>query len=157
MALYTTSLDNTLDRALLPPATKLGQGYVFTGACDSVNRGRGVHHTPRSRHPPRADPPEQTPPLEQTPRSRHPPEQTPQSRPPWSKHPPSRHPHPPLAVSMLSDTVNARAVRILLECNLVIIVIVSDLFQIDGRSSLLPPLRAFTCIFRLNAVNCPGV
>ena len=32
----------------LPPATKLGQGYIFTGVCDSVNgggcllRGRGV-------------------------------------------------------------------------------------------------------------------
>ena len=24
---------------ILPPATKLGQGYVFTGVCDSVNRG----------------------------------------------------------------------------------------------------------------------
>ena len=24
---------------LLPPATKLGQGYVFTGVCDSVHRG----------------------------------------------------------------------------------------------------------------------
>ena len=24
---------------LLPPATKLGQGFVFTGVCDSVNRG----------------------------------------------------------------------------------------------------------------------
>ena len=24
---------------LLPPATKLGQGYIFTGVCDSVNRG----------------------------------------------------------------------------------------------------------------------
>ena len=48
---------------------------------------------PRSRHPPRADTPwEQTPPLEQTP--------SPQS--------------------MLGDTVNARAVRILLECNLVL-------------------------------------
>ena len=23
----------------LPPATKLGQGYIFTGVCDSVNRG----------------------------------------------------------------------------------------------------------------------
>ena len=23
---------------LLPPATKLGQGYIFTGVCDSVNR-----------------------------------------------------------------------------------------------------------------------
>ena len=31
---------------LLPPATKLGQGYIFTGVCDSVRRGgvcsRGV-------------------------------------------------------------------------------------------------------------------
>ena len=31
---------------LLPPATKLGQGYIFTGICHSVNRGvpgpRGV-------------------------------------------------------------------------------------------------------------------
>ena len=26
---------------LLPPATKLGQGYVFTGVCDSVHRGGG--------------------------------------------------------------------------------------------------------------------
>ena len=25
--------------ALLPPATKLGQGYIFTGVCDSVHRG----------------------------------------------------------------------------------------------------------------------
>ena len=24
---------------LLPPATKLGQGYIFTGVCHSVNRG----------------------------------------------------------------------------------------------------------------------
>ena len=27
---------------LLPPATKLGQGYVFTGVCDSVHRGACV-------------------------------------------------------------------------------------------------------------------
>ena len=26
---------------LLPPATKLGQGYIFTGVCHSVNRGGG--------------------------------------------------------------------------------------------------------------------
>ena len=26
---------------LLPPATKLRQGYVFTGICDSVHRGEG--------------------------------------------------------------------------------------------------------------------
>ena len=27
------------DKSLLPSATKLGQGYVFTGVCDSVHRG----------------------------------------------------------------------------------------------------------------------
>ena len=26
---------------LLPPATKLGQGYIFTGVCDSVHGGGG--------------------------------------------------------------------------------------------------------------------
>ena len=30
------------DKSLLPPATKLGQGYVFTGVCDSVHRGACV-------------------------------------------------------------------------------------------------------------------
>ena len=82
---------------------KLGQGYVFTGMCDSVHR-EGVclsawwdaTHTPlgadtplgsrhpspqrqtppRSRHPPGADPPEaDTPPGAEPPRSRHPPEE----------------------------------------------------------------------------------
>ena len=28
--------------SFLPPATKLGQGYIFTGVCDSVHRGVGV-------------------------------------------------------------------------------------------------------------------
>ena len=79
--------------ALLPAATKLGQGNVFTGVCDSVHRvgvSASVHagadtpqsrhpleqQPPRSRHPPRAD----TSPWEQTPH----PEQTPPpgSRPP---------------------------------------------------------------------------
>ena len=27
---------------LLPPATKLGQGYIFTGVCDSVHGGGGA-------------------------------------------------------------------------------------------------------------------
>ena len=37
---------------LLPPATKLGQGYVFTGVCDSVNRGEGVWDTTPGQTPP---------------------------------------------------------------------------------------------------------
>ena len=147
---------------LLPPSTKLGQGYVFTGVCDSVHRGGclpqcmlGCHTPPRSRHPPgtrytawdqgpgkppgtRYTPPPGpgTPPWEQTlPRDQvHPPwEQTPPGpgTPPWEQTLPRDQVHPPLGAdtpwsrppppvqSMLEDTVNARAVRILLECNLV--------------------------------------
>ena len=60
-------------------------------------------HPPRSRHPPGSRPPgEQTPPQADTPPDR-----------PGTPHP------SPLAQSMLGDTVNARAVRILLECNFV--------------------------------------
>ena len=95
----------------------------------------GSRH-PQSRHPPEQTPPGQTPPQEQTPpwehtppqeqtppRSRHPQEQTSQSRPPWEQTPP-RSRHPPgadtlPAQSMPGDMVNAGAVRILLECNLV--------------------------------------
>ena len=36
-------LNTEYKNILLPPATKLGQGYIFTGICHSVNReGRGV-------------------------------------------------------------------------------------------------------------------
>ena len=35
----------------LPPATKLGQGYIFTGVCDSVHRRGGT--PPGQVHPPR--------------------------------------------------------------------------------------------------------
>ena len=74
----------------------LGQGNIFTPVCHSVHGGglpqcmMGYH--PPTRHPPRPG----TPPGPGPPRTRHPPAQ-----------------------SMLGDTVNARAVRILLECNLV--------------------------------------
>ena len=60
-----------------------------------------------------------------TPQTRHPPDQTPsQSRYPQTRYPPRADPprtkHPPTpAQRMLGDTVNAQAVRILLECNLV--------------------------------------
>ena len=79
-------------------------------------------------------PPEQTPPLgadtllEQTlpPRSRHPPRADPPSR-----HPPRGRYPPPREQSMLGDTVNARAVRILLECNLVMGIML--LYVFDGH------------------------
>ena len=48
----------------LPAATKLGQGNVFTGVCDSVHRRGGVSASVHAgMHPPRED----------TPKSRHPP------------------------------------------------------------------------------------
>ena len=58
----------TTQRLFLPPATKLGQGYVFTRVCDSVH-GAGclpqcmLGYTPRGQTspqeqtPPAADPP----------------------------------------------------------------------------------------------------
>ena len=64
---------------------------------------------PPEKNPPAADPPQQTPP--------------PGADPPGVDTPPSRHPPTPRAdtpqQSMLRDTVNVWAVRILLECNLV--------------------------------------
>ena len=78
-------------------------GCEPTGVCDSVHRA-SLPQCMLGYHPPR----EQTPPKEETPRSRHPP---PGADPPGAGTPPAQ--------SMLGDTVNARAVRILLECNLV--------------------------------------
>ena len=60
----------------LPPATKLGQGYAFTGVCDSVHRGGvpdqvhppGTRYTPRPGTPPRTGtPPDQVHPRPGTP------------------------------------------------------------------------------------------
>ena len=50
---------------LLPAATKMGQGNVFTGVCDSVNRG-GSASGPRG-----CTPPGETPPSGQIPPGRH--------------------------------------------------------------------------------------
>ena len=113
--------------------TSLGQGYVFTGVCDSVHSGGStwpgtpprdqVHPTPRDQvHPPRPGAPPRnqvhpprpgTPPgTRYTPETRYTP-LGPGTPPPQR----TRSPLPPQ--SMLGDTVNARA-RILLECNLVL-------------------------------------
>ena len=147
----------------LPPATKLGQGYVFTTVCDSVHGGgyltwsggcawsggvylvryppqNQVHpldqvHSPGPGTPPRDQvhpPGTRYPPGPGTPDQVHPPQDQvhPQgpSAPPWDQVHPLNQVHslpgpstpiPPMQ-SMLGDTVNARAVRILLECNLVL-------------------------------------
>ena len=94
---------------LLPPATKLGQGYIFTGVCDSVHSGGlpqcmlGYCPPPRGpdKHPPSG--PSRHPPGLGTPLTRQAP-------------PPRRGRYPPPEQSVLGDTVNERAV---LECNLV--------------------------------------
>ena len=79
--------------------------------------------TPRADTPTRADtprnrqPPNRHPPGADTPQSRHSLEQTPpEQTPPGADTPPEQT--PPLH-SMLGDTVNMWAVRILLQCNLV--------------------------------------
>ena len=76
-------------------------GGVCLSACwDALPPGTGRHPLPRSgRHPVGSG----NPPQEQT---------------PWSRHPLGAG--TPLAQSMLGDMVNARAVRILLECKLVL-------------------------------------
>ena len=63
----TGTLDGQMLLLLLPPATKLGQGNVFTGVCDSVHRG-GLPQCMLGYPPPGADPP-----ARQTPLSRRPP------------------------------------------------------------------------------------
>ena len=78
-------------KVYLPSATKLRQGKVFTPVCHSVHRGGSVTH------PPSADTLSQA--------------YTPRADTPWADTPPTH--------STCWDTVNKRAVRILLECNLV--------------------------------------
>ena len=134
--------------SLLPAATKLGQGNIFTSVCQefcpqgggvSASVHAGVYPSPReqtpqsrqhppeqtplwTRHtPPGADPPGPgTPPWEQTPPDQaHPPG----SRPPQTRHTPPGADTPPRPGtppgSTLQHTVNERPVRILLECILV--------------------------------------
>ena len=80
----------------LPAATKLGQGNVFTGVCDSVNREGGLPQCMLGYHPTW----EQTPPPgsrhTHTPRTRLPPlgadTPPPGPDPPGSRHPPGADP-----------------------------------------------------------------
>ena len=89
---------------------------LFTGGLPQCMLG--YTNTPRADTPPGADAPEeQTPPSPgtDTPQEQTPPEQTP----PGADTPLEQTSPPPPPQSMLGDTVNARAVRILLECKLV--------------------------------------
>ena len=78
---------------------KLAQGYVFTGMCDSVQRGRICitacwDTPPLSRHPQRRPPGADTPQTRHPPQSRHPPGTRPSgpdtpsgADTPWSRYP----------------------------------------------------------------------
>ena len=130
---FTADVTDAVD--LLPAATKLGQGNVFTGVCDSVHRGGvsasvhpGIHippgsRPPRSRHPPGADTPQEqtpfppgadpprgrtpSPPREQTPLEQTPPAaDPPRSRPPRQQ---THTPLPPPPGRWLRHTVNERS------------------------------------------------
>ena len=103
---------------LLPPATKLGQGYVFTCVCDSVHRGRSVSvHAGIPTHPQQGRPALPPPPGKTDPTGK----ETPwQGDPPGKETPLARRPThkaDPPAQCMLGDTVYKWAVCILLECN----------------------------------------
>ena len=146
------------DSILLPPANEVCEGYVFTGVCLSTGWGEGgvcpiaCWDTPpgtRRRHPPgpEADtpwadtplgqpPPGQTPPPQdqrQTPPGRTPPCPGPETDTLQRQTPPlGKHPQADPLRSAWWDTVNKRAVRIPLECILVVegvcIVLVTKLF-----------------------------
>ena len=81
-AILITSHYKHIINRILPPATKLGQGYFFTGVCDSVHRGGSAsvqagmppHNTPPPPHPwAESSPLEQDPPDQPLPRDQAPP------------------------------------------------------------------------------------
>ena len=90
-----------LVKYLLPSATKLRQGNIFTGICQSFcSQGEGVSGTPWADTHPQADTP-----------SIHPPGQTPLPSACWDTHPLGRHPpvqtHTPGQTPPWADTPSA--------------------------------------------------
>ena len=130
---------------LLPPANEVCEGYVFTGVCLSAGGvsaplHAGIHsppgaghtplvgtplgrYTPQQIHAPAGSPLAGTPPGRYTPQGRYTPlAGTPSlgRYTPWQVHPPpGRYTHTHPLCSAYWDAANKRAVRILLECNLV--------------------------------------
>ena len=140
---------------------------LFTGG-EYLGRYPPDQVPPWSRHPlprPGTPPtrimytPEQTLPEQISPRDQvHPPgSDTPQEQTlppphphPWEQVPPQ--PPPPPAQSMLRDTVNARAVRILLECNLVL-----EIKTFVWKSKILSAKQKYPHLFTNNdrSFGCP--
>ena len=125
-------------KQFLPPANVVCECYIFTPVCDSVNGGclpeGGVWDTPPrqtpppGRHPLGRHPQADTPPGRHLPLSRHPQADTPPGQTPLGQTPLADTPQadtplglstPPRTKYTPQDTVNAWAVRILLECKLV--------------------------------------
>ena len=98
---------------LLPPATKLRQGNVFTPVCHSAYRG-GVYQTPPGQTSPLGRHPLGSYPLGRHHLRQTPLADTPPADPP-ADNPQDRHP----TGSACWDTVNKWSVHILLECILV--------------------------------------
>ena len=105
-------MDVQNQKAKLPPTNEVCEGYVFTPVCQSFcSRGEYLgRYTPGQVHP---FPLTGTPHWQKhSPLGRYPPGQV---NPPLQVHPLGRYP----PGSVCWDTVNKRAVRILLECILV--------------------------------------
>ena len=102
-------------KTYLPPATKLGQGYVFTRVCDSVHGGSASVHAGIPTPPGKETPWQGRPPMARRPppgKADHPGKETPsKADPPGKADPPDK------ADPLLGDTVNKWAECILLECN----------------------------------------
>ena len=135
-------------KLFLPPANEVWGKVIFSEVCVILSTAwgwgsawpgtsPGTRYTtqpPQSRHTPLGPgthtplPLEPHPPGPGTPHQDqvHPLEQTPQSRPPVDQIP------PPPEQSVLGDTVNVRAVRILLECILVLVLIVNLIENTDN-------------------------
>ena len=118
--LCTEIVFQSLDPLLLPPANEVWGKVIFSEMCVKNSVHRGVYLSACWDTIPR----DQAPPWDQAPPDQPPPDQAP----PGPGTPQIRHPPPP-EQSMLGDTVNEQAVRILLECNLVY-----DRFKLWQRS-----------------------
>ena len=116
---------------LLPAATKLGQGNVFTGVCDSVHRGESasVHAGMPAPLPTR-----------QTPRTRQTPPRTRQTPPRPGRHPRTRQTPPQIRQTpprgRHQHMVNEQLVCILLECILVSIFYCSTFPKTDHSGNV---------------------